>query len=174
PPRSPSATTPCSAPQAATNSATAPSGPPWWPAGERGGCARPAGSCCCGAWTDCGPGATGGWPRIGGWSPASPACGRDTGGVTEQTVSEKSTGKSTENATVRVRGAVPDVPRETWWQRLWTPFWMIPAVSVIAAVVLGVLLPSYEARDAGDPLRFAFEGGPDAAREVLGVIASAT
>ena len=94
--------------------------------------------------------------------------------MTEQTVSEKSTGKSTENATVRVRGAVPDVPRETWWQRLWTPFWMIPAVSVIAAVVLGVLLPSYEARDAGDPLRFAFEGGPDAAREVLGVIASAT
>ena len=86
--------------------------------------------------------------------------------MTEQTTTEKST--------VRIRGAVPDVPRETWWQRLWEPFWSIPAVSVVAAVLLGFTLPSYEASDAGDPLHFVFEGGPDAAREVLGVIASAT
>ncbi len=81
---------------------------------------------------------------------------------------------TTGTPTVRVRGKVPDVPRETWWQRLWAPFWMIPTVSVVAAVILGVFLPSYEANAAGDLLRFAFEGGPDAAREVLGVIASAT
>ena len=80
----------------------------------------------------------------------------------------------TTHSSVRVRGEVPDVPRETRWQRLWQPFWMIPAVSVLAALVLGIVLPTWEARDAGDPLRIAFEGGPDAAREVLGVIASAT
>lgn len=74
----------------------------------------------------------------------------------------------------RVRGAVPDVPRETRWQRLWAPFWMIPAVSVVVALVAGVVIPTLEARDPGDPLFLAFSGGPDAAREVLGVIAAAT
>lgn len=74
----------------------------------------------------------------------------------------------------RVRGAVPDVPRETRWQRFWGPFWMIPAVSVITALVAGVVIPTLEALDPGDPLFFAFSGGPDAAREVLGVIAAAT
>lgn len=74
----------------------------------------------------------------------------------------------------RVRGAVPDVPRETRWQRFWGPFWMIPAVAVVAALVAGVVIPTLEARDPDDPLFFAFSGGPDAAREVLGVIAAAT
>jgi len=51
---------------------------------------------------------------------------------------------------------------------------MIPAVSVVTALIAGVVIPTLEADSGEDPLRFAFEGGPDAAREVLGVIASAT
>ncbi len=51
---------------------------------------------------------------------------------------------------------------------------MIPAVSVVAALIAGVVIPTLEADSGEDPLRFAFEGGPDAAREVLAVIASAT
>nr|WP_304503862.1 DUF2254 family protein [Corynebacterium lemuris] len=62
----------------------------------------------------------------------------------------------------------------TWWDRIWRPFWTIPAVSVAVALVLGFLLPTWE-RGLSDPaLRFVFEGGPDAAREVLGTIASST
>lgn len=80
----------------------------------------------------------------------------------------------TEHESVRVRGSVPDVPQKTWWHRIWTPFWMIPAVSVVAALIAGVVIPTLEADSGEDPLRFAFEGGPDAAREVLAVIASAT
>lgn len=51
---------------------------------------------------------------------------------------------------------------------------MIPAVSVVVALVAGVVIPTLEARDPGDPLFLAFSGGPGAAREVLGVIAAAT
>lgn len=89
-------------------------------------------------------------------------------------MSETETNESTEARHHRVRGAVPDVPRETRWQRFWGPFWMIPAVAVVAALAAGVIVPTLEARDASDPFFFVFSGGPDAAREVLGVIASAT
>ncbi|MDR7330698.1 DUF2254 domain-containing protein [Corynebacterium guangdongense] len=74
----------------------------------------------------------------------------------------------------RLRGSIPDVPRETLRDRLWRPFWAIPTVSVVAAVVLGVLLPTWERGLSETPPEIAFGGGPSAAREVLGTIASAT
>ena len=74
----------------------------------------------------------------------------------------------------RLRGSIPDIPRETLWGRLWRPFWVIPTVSVVAAVVLGVLLPTWERGLPEAPPEIAFGGGPSAAREVLGTIASAT
>lgn len=74
----------------------------------------------------------------------------------------------------RIRGSIPDIPSETWWDRLWRPFWVIPAVSVVAALVLGFLLPTWERGLSDSALDFVFEGGPDAAREVLGTIASST
>lgn len=74
----------------------------------------------------------------------------------------------------RIRGSIPDIPRETWWDRMWRPFWAIPAVSVIAALVLGFLLPTWEWGLSEPALKFVFEGGPDAAREVLGTIAAST
>lgn len=74
----------------------------------------------------------------------------------------------------RIRGSIPDIPRETWWDRLWRPFWAVPAASVFAAVVLGFLLPTWERGLSGRVFEFVFEGGPDAAREVLGTISSST
>ncbi|WP_197085735.1 DUF2254 domain-containing protein [Corynebacterium comes] len=74
----------------------------------------------------------------------------------------------------RIRGSIPDIPRETRWDRLWRPFWAIPAVSVGAALVSGFLLPTLEQGLSDAALGFVFEGGPDAAREVLGIIAAST
>ncbi|WP_182354263.1 DUF2254 domain-containing protein [Flaviflexus huanghaiensis] len=75
--------------------------------------------------------------------------------------------------TRRIRGSIPDIPRRTRWGLLWSRFWAIPAASVLAAIVAGSLLPRWE-RALGEPFPFVFEGGPDAAREVLGTIASST
>ncbi|WP_230471549.1 DUF2254 domain-containing protein [Corynebacterium glutamicum] len=74
----------------------------------------------------------------------------------------------------RIRGSIPDIPRETRWDRLWRPFWAIPAASVVAALVFGFLLPTWERGLSDAALKFVFEGGPDAAREVLGTIAAST
>lgn len=74
----------------------------------------------------------------------------------------------------RIRGSVPDIPRETRWDQLWRPFWAIPAVSVAAALILGFLMPTWERGLSEPALEFVFEGGPDAAREVLGTISSST
>lgn len=75
--------------------------------------------------------------------------------------------------TRRIRGSIPDIPRRTRWGLLWSRFWAIPAASVLAAIVAGSLLPRWE-RALGEPFPFVFEGGPGAAREVLGTIASST
>ena len=74
----------------------------------------------------------------------------------------------------RIRGSIPDIPQRTWWVRMWAPFWAIPAASVFAALVIGLLLPSWERELSDTTFEFAFEGGPDAAREVLGTIAAST
>ncbi|WP_248622599.1 DUF2254 domain-containing protein [Corynebacterium halotolerans] len=57
---------------------------------------------------------------------------------------------------------------------MWRPFWAIPAASVLAALILGSLLPVWERGLPSSTLEFVFEGGPSAAREVLGTIASST
>lgn len=73
----------------------------------------------------------------------------------------------------RSRGEIPDVPTVTRWNRMWRPFWALPAACVIAAVVLGILLPQWEEELGVTRLQYVFQGGPDGAREVLGTIASA-
>lgn len=57
-------------------------------------------------------------------------------------------------------------------RRLFRPFWVIPALVSLAAVVVGLTLPLV---DAGlrHQIGVAFPGGPDGARSVLGTIASA-
>ena len=74
----------------------------------------------------------------------------------------------------RIRGSIPDIPKRTWWVRMWAPFWAIPAASVLVALVIGLLLPTWERELSETTFEFAFEGGPDAAREVLGTIAAST
>ena len=36
----------------------------------------------------------------------------------------------------RSRGSVSAIDRATWWDRLWQPFWMLPMLLTVAAVVL--------------------------------------
>lgn len=57
-------------------------------------------------------------------------------------------------------------------RRLFRPFWVIPALASLAAVVAGLTLPLV---DVGlrHQIGLAFPGGPDGARSVLGTIASA-
>ena len=74
----------------------------------------------------------------------------------------------------RIRGSIPEIPRERLWDRIWRPFWMVPTTSVVAAVALGFLLPAWEREASSPALGFFFGGGPTAAREVLSTIASST
>ena len=88
-------------------------------------------------------------------------------GADAQAATEPSSGR-------RSRGEIPGVPTLTRWDRMWKPFWALPAACVLAAVVLGILLPQWEDTLGETRLQYVFQGGPDGAREVLGVIPRGT
>ncbi len=59
-----------------------------------------------------------------------------------------------------------------WWRRIWSPFWVLPAVCCLGALVLALLLPqvSWTFPDVASRV---FAGGVPGARSVLSVIATA-
>ncbi len=67
---------------------------------------------------------------------------------------------------------VPHAPRVSWWNRLWRPFWALPAATAALAVLLGVALPELDLAFGGS-LPYAFPGGADGARGMLSTIATA-
>lgn len=72
----------------------------------------------------------------------------------------------------RVGGQVPTVKPETWWDRLWRPFWALPMAICVGAFGLGLLLPVID-RALAEYFPFVFQGGPDGARSMLSTIATA-
>lgn len=72
----------------------------------------------------------------------------------------------------RARGAVPDAPRQTWWDRAWSPFWALPAAIVGVSIIVGAALPELDRR-IEHSVPYLFTGGPAAARDLLGTIAGA-
>ncbi|SJN29565.1 hypothetical protein FM104_06565 [Microbacterium esteraromaticum] len=70
------------------------------------------------------------------------------------------------------RGAL-SVPPQSWWSRLWSPFWALPLASIIGAFCLGIVVPIFDALIA-EHVPFLFQGGDDGARTILGAIAAAT
>ena len=66
----------------------------------------------------------------------------------------------------------PEAPRASWWDRLWEPFWALPATIAVSSVALGLLLPILD-QSVGEPWPWVFEGGIEGARSVLGTIAGA-
>jgi uncharacterized membrane protein len=58
---------------------------------------------------------------------------------------------------------------DTWWDRLWRPFWSVPLAICLAAFGLGLILPWLD-RERGNELPLVFHGGPDAALSVLSTI----
>lgn len=75
--------------------------------------------------------------------------------------------------TSRSRGTVTAIDKASWWDRLWQPFWMIPAVLAFVAAGVGVVLPELD-RTLRDLAWWVFPGGADAARGALTTIASVT
>ena len=69
-------------------------------------------------------------------------------------------------------GSTTGVQGWSWWGRMWAPFWAVPLVCTVAAVVLGVVLPGLDL-SVSDDLPFIFPGGPEGARALLGTIAGA-
>lgn len=69
-------------------------------------------------------------------------------------------------------GALPRTRSISGWERAWRPFWVLPMVIVVAAVVAGALVPELD-RVASDELPYVFAGGPSGARAMLGTIAGA-
>lgn len=69
-------------------------------------------------------------------------------------------------------GTLPRTRSITRWHRVWRPFWVLPMVIVVAAVVVGYLMPELD-RLASDELPYVFPGGPSGARDMLGTIAGA-
>ena len=72
----------------------------------------------------------------------------------------------------RARGQVPTVKPETWWSRMWRPFWVLPLAICLGAFGLGLVLPVID-RELAEHLPFVFQGGPDGARSFLSTIATA-
>lgn len=72
----------------------------------------------------------------------------------------------------RSRGEIPSLEPIRWWTRMWEPFWVLPTVISLAALVLGLLLPEVEALASVDQ-PYLFQGGPEGARSLLTTIASA-
>ena len=75
--------------------------------------------------------------------------------------------------TFRARGTVTSIEKATWWDRLWQPFWMLPAVLAVVGIALGLALPELD-RSLRPWVLWVFPGGPDAARGALTTIASVT
>ena len=69
-------------------------------------------------------------------------------------------------------GPVGDPASTGGWERLWRPFWALPAAIALGAVALGLLLPLLDER-LGEHLPLLFAGGPGSARGLLSTIASA-
>lgn len=67
---------------------------------------------------------------------------------------------------------LPEVSTDTWWDRLWRPFWALPAAVALTALFAGLLLPLADSSLAAH-LPYVFQGGPDGARNLLGTIATA-
>ncbi|MBD8868904.1 DUF2254 domain-containing protein [Nocardioides donggukensis] len=59
-----------------------------------------------------------------------------------------------------------------WFERAFDPFWVVPALWCLGAVVAAVLIPAVEG-PAGRGVPLLFDGGPAAARNVLSTIAGA-
>lgn len=70
------------------------------------------------------------------------------------------------------RYARPERDRSLWWDRLWEPFWVLPAAIALGSALVGVVLPQVDQR-LRDWTPYVFESGPDGARQLLGTIASA-
>lgn len=64
------------------------------------------------------------------------------------------------------------IPRTTLRQRLLRPFWVVPAIVMLGALLCGLLLPLLD-RALGPSLPYVFLGGPEAARSLLSTIAGA-
>lgn len=65
----------------------------------------------------------------------------------------------------------PEVPRATWWDRLWQPFWTLPAAVAASSLLVGLALPALD--QSVEPWPWVFHGGSEDARSVLGTIAGA-
>lgn len=63
-------------------------------------------------------------------------------------------------------------PSTSLLQRMFQPFWVVPAVVMAVALLSGLLLPLVD-RAVGQSLPYAFLGGPEAARSILSSIAGA-
>lgn len=69
-------------------------------------------------------------------------------------------------------GALPRTRRINRWDRVWRPFWVLPMVVVLVALLAGYLMPELD-RSLGEHLPYVFPGGPSGARDLLGTIAGA-
>ncbi len=83
--------------------------------------------------------------------------------------SEDSVGPGSVRRTV---GPVGDPHTVGWWDKLWAPFWTLPSVISVVAVLAAVGLPVVDEHLQGD-LPYLFSGNVDSARSLLSTIASA-
>ncbi len=72
----------------------------------------------------------------------------------------------------RTVGPVGDPETIGWWERLWTPFWVLPSMITVGAVVLGLALPRVD-ESLGSEVPYLFGGGAASARGLLSTIATA-
>ncbi|WP_299441357.1 DUF2254 domain-containing protein [uncultured Phycicoccus sp.] len=72
----------------------------------------------------------------------------------------------------RTIGPLGDPETVGWWESLWRPFWVLPAVILGVAAVAGATIPRIDEHLLGDVV-YLFGGNADSARSLLSTIASA-
>ncbi|WP_435198436.1 DUF2254 domain-containing protein [Janibacter sp. GS2] len=70
------------------------------------------------------------------------------------------------------RSSIRALPSNPWWRRMWRPFWVLPLVICVLALVAGVVIPTLDEALVGS-VPYVFQGGPDGARTLLSTIAGA-
>ncbi|MGD8200469.1 DUF2254 domain-containing protein [Ornithinimicrobium sp. W1679] len=79
---------------------------------------------------------------------------------------------STKNTDDEDLGSLPHTRSISRWDRIWSPFWVLPTVIIVLATLGGIFMPELD-QTLDEQLPYFFPGGPSGARSMLGSIAGA-
>ncbi|WP_431473449.1 hypothetical protein [Ornithinimicrobium sp. W1665] len=72
---------------------------------------------------------------------------------------------STKNSDDEDLGSLPHTRSISRWDRIWSPFWVLPTVIIVLATLGGIFMPELD-QTLDEQLPYFFPGGPSGARSM--------